>query len=60
MKHQLQVSVSKKPTSDSFVKFKRITIRERIVRFLFGKRQDMMIMIPNDRISEVIINKKGD
>lgn len=60
MKHQLQVSVSKHPAKDGLLQCKRISLRERLITFLFGKKQEMMILIPSDRINEVAINRKGE
>lgn len=60
MKHQLKVSVSKNPSSDSVMKCRKVSIRERILKFLFGKKRDIVVLIPSDRIEEVAIKKKGE
>ncbi|HEM2695149.1 hypothetical protein ACMZ6Z_00050 [Streptococcus pluranimalium] len=60
MKHQLKVSVSKKPSSDSVMRCRKVSMRERLLRFLFGNKRDIVVLIPSDRIEEVAIKKKGD
>ncbi|HEQ7722668.1 TPA: hypothetical protein VHV97_000613 [Streptococcus pyogenes] len=60
MKHQLKVSVSKNPSSDSVMRCRKFSMRERLLRFLFGNKRDIVVLIPSDRIEEVAIKKKGD
>ena len=60
MKHQLKVSVSKNPSSDSVMRCRKFSMRERFLRFLFGNKRDIVVLIPSDRIEEVAIKKKGD
>lgn len=60
MKHQLKVSVSKTPSLENMMTCRKLPIREKILRFFFGKKQDLVVLIPSDRISEVAISKKGE
>lgn len=60
MKHKLKVSVSKKPIKENIVQCHKVSIREKILRFLFGHKQDMMIVIPSNRIGELTIDQKGE
>lgn len=39
MKHNLKISVSKKPNADGIVACRTIGVRERVLRFLFGTKQ---------------------
>lgn len=57
MNHNLQISVSEKPKRNGIVSYKKITLRERFVRMLFGKKQNLMILIPGDTIEELSITK---
>ena len=60
MKHQLKVSVSKTPSLENMMTCRKLPIREKILRFFFGKKQDLVVLIPSDRIAEVAISKKGE
>lgn len=60
MENQLKVKVTKNPSSESVMKCRKWTIRERVFQFLFGKKRELVILIPSDRIQEVTINRKGE
>lgn len=62
MKHNLQISVSDKPQRNSMVSCKNITLRERFLRMLFGRKQKITVLVPSDSIEELAITKvkKGD
>lgn len=55
MKHNLKISVSKEPRAADFVTCKTVSLRERFLRFLFGNKQKVTILIPGDRVDEVAI-----
>ena len=57
MKHNLQISVSDKSQSFGCVSRKNITLRERFMRLLFGKKQKITILVPGDAIEELAIKK---
>ncbi|NEW62307.1 hypothetical protein GMA11_07140 [Granulicatella sp. zg-ZJ] len=60
MKHKLKVSVSKQPTQESVMQCRKVSMREKVMIFLFGKKQNMLIFIPSDRVGEVTIDQKGE
>ena len=62
MKHNLHISVSDKPQKNGMVSYKNITLRERFMRMLFGKKQNITVLIPGDTILELAITrvKEGD
>lgn len=62
MKHNLHISVSNKPQKNGMVSYKTITLRERFMRMLFGKKQNITVLIPGDTILELAITrvKEGD
>lgn len=60
MKHNLHISVSDKPQKSGLVSCKDITLREKFLRMLFGKKQKLMILVPGDTIEELEITKKED
>ena len=61
MKQKMIISVSKKPKDDETVSCKSIGIREKIIRFFLGKKVDIMVFIPGNRMDEIVVqNKKGE
>lgn len=57
MKHTLQISVSKKPPEDGIVKCRHVTIREKFMRFLFGNKQRLTVIVPGDSVESLSINE---
>jgi hypothetical protein len=57
MKHNLHISVSDKPQRNGMVSCKSISLRERFLRMLFGKKQKIMILVPSDAIEELAITR---
>ena len=57
MKHNLHISVSDKPQRNGMVSCKSITVRERFLRMLFGRKQKIIILVPGDCIQELAITK---
>ena len=57
MKHNLRISVSDKPQRNGMVSCKSISLRERFLRMLFGKRQKIVILVPGDAIEELAITR---
>lgn len=55
MKPNLSLTISKKPSTNGIMSVKQISIREKFLRFLFGKKVDIAIFVPGDQIDEVII-----
>ena len=57
MKHNLTISVSKNPEDSGIVSCKTLRIRERFLRFLFGKKQQLTILVPGSSVEEVAIKE---
>ena len=55
MKHNLKISVSKVPQTGGVITCRNVTIRERFLRLLFGRKQKVTTLIPGDSIDEVSI-----
>lgn len=55
MKHNLKISVSKNPQPDGIFSCRSICLRERLLRFLFGEKQKITILVPGDLVEEVAI-----
>ncbi len=61
MKHKLKISVSKEPQTGGIVTCRNLTIRERLLRLLFGDKRRVTVLIPGDSVGEIAIceTKKG-
>lgn len=59
MKHKLLISVSKEPRSDGYANCKTISLRERLIRLFLGKKSEIMVFIPSNRVNEVSIQSEG-
>lgn len=55
MEHNLTIRVSKKPKANGIVSIRNFTVRERILRLLFGSKQRLTIIVPSDTINEMAI-----
>lgn len=57
MKHTLQISVSKKPVNGGAVSVRRVSVRERLMRFLFGDSVGLTVIVPGDSVEELSIRE---
>ncbi|WP_027868845.1 hypothetical protein [Eubacterium sp. AB3007] len=57
MEHKVMISVSEKPQSDGVFACRNVTIRERLLRYLFGDRRKVTILVPGDSVGEIAICK---
>lgn len=55
MKHKLKISVSKKPQTSGIVTCRNLTVRDRLLKFLFGDKRRVTVLIPGDSVSEIAI-----
>jgi hypothetical protein len=60
MKHNLKISVSKKPTEGGVVRCRRVTLRERLLRYFFGEKRRVMVIVPGDSVECVSIMELPD
>ena len=57
MKQTLQISVSKKPVNGGAASVRRVSIRERLMRFLFGDTVRLTVIVPGDSVEELSIRE---
>ena len=57
MNHTLKISVAKEPTSGGIVSCRRISVRERFLRFLLGEKRRVAIIVPGDSVRELAISE---
>ena len=59
MKHKLKISVSKEPQTGGIVTCRNVSIREWLLRLLFGDKRRVTVLIPGDSVGEIAICEKG-
>ncbi len=59
MKHTLQISVSKEPQNDGIIRMQKICLREKVLRWLFGARQKILVLAPAESVEEVMVTEVG-
>ncbi len=59
MKHVLQISVSKEPENNGIAAVRRVSVREKLLRFLFGNKMKLTILVPGDTVQELAITEVG-
>ena len=53
MKHRLKISVSKKPVNKGVVAWRKVSVRERFLRFLLGDKTKLTVIVPGDSVEEL-------
>ena len=57
MKHNLNISVSKKPPEDGIVQCRNVSLREKLLTWLLGHREKVMILVPGNSVESVCITE---
>ncbi len=57
MKHRLKISVSKKPVNKGVVAWRKVSVRERFLRFLLGDKTKLTVIVPGDSVEELSIQE---
>ena len=59
MNGNLKITIAKTPQADSIINMKPVCLREKVLRWLFGVEQKILVLAPADSVEEVEI-VKGD
>jgi len=59
MKHTLKISVAKEPPGGGIVGYRRVTVRERLLRRLLGDRRRLTVIFPGDSVKALSIVEEG-
>lgn len=59
MKHVLKISVSKETGNNGIAAVRRLSVREKLLRFLFGNKMKLTILVPGDTVQELAITEVG-
>lgn len=57
MEHTLKISVSKGSAQGGIVSCRRISVRERFLRFLLGDKQQLAAIVPGDSVRELAVSE---
>lgn len=57
MKHNLKISVSKESQTGGIVRCRNVTMREKLLTWLLGKQERVMILIPSNTVECVSITE---
>ena len=61
MKHKVKINVSNKPKTGGLITCRDVTVRERLLHFLFGSKRKVTVLIPGDSVGEIAIcEMKGE
>lgn len=60
MRHNLKITVSKERANGDIVACRRVTVRERLLRFLLGKQVRLTVLVPGDSVDEVAISESKE
>lgn len=59
MGDNVKISISRKPQAGGIIYMKQVCLRERVMRWLFGVRQKILVLAPADEVEQVEIVKGG-
>lgn len=57
MKHKLKISVSKQPQAGGIVSCRNVTLREKLLTYLLGKQEKVMVLIPGNTVESLSITE---
>ena len=57
MKHNLKIRVSKDAQTGGIVRYRNVTLREKMLTKLFGKKEKLMILIPGRTVESLSITE---
>lgn len=60
MKHNVQIRVSKKPMNDGVMSCRKVTVREKLLRFLLGDKTRLTVLVPGDSVQTLSIDEVED
>ncbi len=60
MRHNLKISVSKEPQSGGIVQCRNVSLREKLLTRLLGRREKVMILVPGNSVKSVCITEVAE
>lgn len=59
MGDNVKITLSRKPQAGGIIHMKPLCLREKVLRWLFGVEQRILVLAPADQVQEVAIVKGG-
>jgi len=60
MKHNLKISICKEAPGGGIVRCRNITLRERLLKRLFGEKRKVTVIVPGDSVECVSIQELAE
>lgn len=60
MKHNLKISLAQGAESGGIVRCKTVSLRERVLRHLFGDMRRVTIIVPGDSVEELSVREVAE
>ena len=60
MKHNLKISLAQGPESGGIVRCKTVSLREQVLRRLFGDMRRVTIIVPGDSVEELSVREVAE
>ena len=60
MKHNLKISLAQGPESRGIVRCKTVSLREQVLRRLFGDMRRVTIIVPGDSVEELSVREVAE
>jgi hypothetical protein len=57
MKHELKVSIRRVPFEGNVLRSQTVTLRERLLKRLFGENHKVMVIVPSESVQRVSISE---
>lgn len=57
MKHNLKISIARGPDSGGIVRCRTVSLRERVLRRLFGDMRRVTIIVPGDSVEALSVQE---
>lgn len=59
-KHKLRINLSDEPATDALVSTRTVSLRERLVAKLLGRKQRVTVLVPGNQVGSVEIVEPAD
>lgn len=60
MHHTMQISVTRKPRPGGIAMVRSVSVREKLLRRLFGGKARLTVIVPGDTVDKVAIKEVAD
>ena len=59
-KHKLRINLSEEPAADALVSVRTVSLRERLLAKLLGRKQRVTVLVPGNQVGSVEIVEPAD